>query len=220
MSGLLARPRLVFLVASLCCLLWGSGYPSIKTGYALLGIARHDTGSQLLFAGCRFVGAGLLLLGYALFSGKRIFALNGQNWAQLAFLGVLQTTLQYLFFYVGLAHTTGVKASILSATGAFFSVLMAHFIYQNDHLSWRKAAGCTLGFVGVMVVNLDGLGAATGTDWGGWEVEFSLLGEGFIVLAALALSCASLYGRRISQTMDSVVMTAYQLAFGGAVLLA
>lgn len=220
MSLFLTSPRGVFVLASLCCLLWGSAYPSIKTGYVLLGIAPNDIASQLVFAGLRFVGAGALLLVFALVSHKKVFALNGRNLRQLAFLGVAQTTLQYVFFYVGLAHTTGVKASILNATGAFFSVLLAHFVYLNDRLSWHKVAGCGLGFAGVMVVNMGGMSGASGTAFGGWGVEFSLLGEGFIVLAALSLSAASLYGKRISQTMDSVVMTGYQLGFGGLVLWA
>ncbi|PVF12229.1 EamA/RhaT family transporter, partial [Yersinia pestis] len=47
---------------------------------------------------------------------------------------------------------------------------------------------------------------------------FSLLGEGSVVLAAFILSAASIYGKRISQTMDTTVMTGYQLAIGGLVL--
>jgi drug/metabolite transporter (DMT)-like permease len=208
------RPRVVFLLASLCCLLWGSAYPAIKQGYALLSIDRNDLAAQLLFAGYRFVGAGVLLLVFAQLTGKSL-ALRPAQAGRLALLGVLQTTLQYIFFYIGLAHTTGVKASILNASGVFFSVLLAHFVYHNDTLTWRKLMGCALGFAGVLVVNF---GALMGGTAGGTEV--SLLGEGFIVLAALVLSSASLYGKRLSQDMDSVVMTGYQLAVGGVVLVA
>lgn len=34
----------------------------------------------------------------------------------------------------------------MNATGTFFSVLLAHFIYQNDKLSYNKVLGCILGF--------------------------------------------------------------------------
>ncbi len=205
---MVTRPRAVFLLASLCCLLWGSAYPAIKTGYALLGIANNDVAAQLVFAGYRFMGAGSLLLVFAALCGKALGGFSRKQILQLGALGVFQTTLQYVFFYVGLAHTTGVKASILNAAGAFFSVVLAHFIYRNDRLSWRKTAGCVLGFGGVVVVNL---GNTVG-------LEFQFLGEGFIILAALVLSSASIYGKRVSQGMDSVVMTGYQLGFGGAVL--
>lgn len=207
-----ARPRVVLLLAGLCCLLWGSAYPAIKTGYALLAIAKGDVPSQLVFAGYRFIGAGLLLLAFAALTGKAVLATGRQHMGTLLALGVLQTTLQYIFFYVGLAHTSGVKASILNAVGVFFSVLLAHFLYHDDALSWRKLTGCALGFIGVLVVNL---GASLSSLL---QFEFTLLGEGFIVLAAFVLSAASLYGRRVSQRMDSVVMTGFQLAAGGLVL--
>lgn len=205
------RRRNVVLLATLCCLLWGSAYPAIKGGYALLGIERRDTAAQLSFAGYRFVLAGLLLLGLARALGRPVLALAPAQWGQIGLLGLTQTSLQYVFFYVGLAHTTGVKASILNATGTFFSVLLAHFVFHNDRLSQRKAWGCAVGFVGVMVVNLRG--GAQGLDGG-----FTLLGEGFIVIAAFVLSAASIYGKGLSQRLDPLVMTAWQLGIGGALL--
>ncbi|MCC8402876.1 DMT family transporter [Paraburkholderia sp. MMS20-SJTN17] len=205
------QPKALVIVATVCCLLWGSSYPAIKIGYTLLGITQNDIPSKLIFAGYRFVLAGLLLLILAVLSKKPVFDLNRRNSGQLMLLGFSQTAIQYLFFYVGLAYTSGVRGSILNSTTTFFSVLLAHFIYKNDKVSPRKALGCLLGFVGVMVVNFgDGL----------FEFSFTLLGEGFIVIAAFALSAASIYGKRISQSMDVMVMTGYQLGFGGAVLLA
>jgi drug/metabolite transporter (DMT)-like permease len=205
------QPKVLVMVATLCCLLWGSSYPAIKIGYALLDITQKDIPSKLIFAGYRFVLAGLFLLILAVLLKKPIFKLNRRNGGQLMLLGFTQTAIQYVFFYIGLAYTTGVRGSILNSTTTFFSVLLAHFIYRNDRISPRKAAGCLLGFVGVMVVNFgDGL----------FDFVFTLLGEGFIVIAAFVLSAASIYGKRISQSMDVMVMTGYQLGFGGAVLLA
>ncbi|GGY35731.1 DMT family transporter [Pseudoduganella albidiflava] len=206
-----ARPRTVFMLATLCCLLWGSSYPSIKTGYELLGIARHDVPSKLIFAGYRFLIAGLCLVLLAIALRKPAFQLSGRQLRQLGVLGLAQTGLQYVFFYIGLAYTTGVRASILNATTTFFSVLLAHFIYHNDRLSPRKAAGCLLGFAGVVAVNLGS---------GPLDIAFTLQGEGFIVIAAFVLSAASIYGKQVSAGMDAMVMTGWQLAIGGAALLA
>ena len=201
---------MVILLAGLCCLLWGSAYPAIKNGYALFSIAPDDIASKSLFAGYRFVVAGLLLLVMALLTQRQIFGLSLRQLRQITTLGVTQTALQYVFFYIGLAYTTGVKGSIMNATGTFFSVLLAHFIYKNDRLSWHKVIGCTVGFIGVMVVNFN---------QGLLDFHFTLLGEGFVVIAALILSAASIYGRQISQTMDSIVLTGYQLTIGGVVLV-
>lgn len=205
-----SQPKVLIILATVCCLLWGSSYPAIKIGYALLGIAQNDIPSKLVFAGYRFVLAGLFLLILAALAKKPIFNLHRRNAGQLMLLGFTQTAIQYVFFYIGLAYTTGVRSSILNATTTFFSVLLAHFIYKNDKISPRKAAGCLLGFAGVAVVNVgDGM----------LDFAFTLRGEGFIVIAAFVLSAASIYGKRISQGMDVMVMTGYQLGFGGVVLL-
>lgn len=205
-----ARKNVAYACATLCCLLWGSSYPAIKNGYQIFEIATDDIPSKIVFAGYRFLFAGLLLLLFALAQRKPIARLNPRQYGQLAVLGLTQTSLQYAIFYIGLAFTTGVKGSIMNATGTFFSVLLAHFIYKNDRLSYNKTIGCVLGFAGVMLVNIN---------HSLMDVSFSLMGDGFVVLAAFILSAASLYGKRISQTVDPTVMTGWQLAFGGAVLV-
>ncbi|MEJ8856645.1 DMT family transporter [Variovorax robiniae] len=210
---ILTNRKVVVLLALFCCVLWGSSFPAIKNGYALFGIAPVDVPTKLVFAGWRFVLAGALLLAYAVLSGKRVGGFSRRTLGQFAILGITQTTLQYVFFYIGLAYTTGVKSSIMNATGTFFSVLLAHFIYHNDRLSFHKLLGCIVGFVGVMVVNV-------GAGLGGMSFDFTLLGEGFIVIAALVLAAASIYGKRISQGIDPIVMTAWQIVIGGAALLA
>ena len=207
---LFSRKNIVYLCVAFCCLLWGSAYPAIKSGYELFQIAADDIPTKIVFAGYRFLFAGMLLLLLAMAQRKPIARLTPRQFGQLTLLGLTQTSLQYIFFYIGLAFTTGVKGSIMNATGTFFSVLLAHFIYQNDKLSYNKTLGCILGFAGVMVVNFNS---------GLLDFSFSLLGDGSVVLAAFILSAASLYGKRISQTVDPTVMTGYQLAIGGLALV-
>lgn len=207
--SLFTRKKFAWLCAAFCCLLWGSAYPAIKNGYEIFAIATDDLPGKIVFAGYRFIIAGLLLLGFAAIQGKPVGRLSRTQFSQLAVLGVTQTALQYIFFYIGLAYTTGVKGSIMNATGTFFSVLLAHFIYHNDRLSMNKIVGCVLGFAGVMVVNFNSQLM---------DFSFSWMGDGFVVLAAFILSAASLYGKRISQTVDPTIMTGWQLATGGVVL--
>ena len=197
-----ARRNVAYACATLCCLLWGSSYPAIKSGYELFQIATDDIPSKVVFAGYRFLFAGALLLLFALAQRKPIARLTPTQFGQLTILGLTQTTIQYTFFYIGLAYTTGVNGSIMNATGTFFSVLLAHFIYHNDKLSYNKTLGCVLGFTGVMLVNFHG---------GLSDFQFVWQGDGFVVLAAFILSAATLYGKRISQTVDPTVMTGWQL---------
>lgn len=182
-----------------------------KSGYALLKVAPTDIASQLLFAGWRFALAGAILLIVAIVMKKPVLAMSRGQAGQVALLGLTQTAIQYVFFYIGLAHASGVKSSIMNATSVFFSVVLAHFIYADDRLSGRKALGCLIGFLGVVVVNLGG---------GALGFDFTLLGEGFIVIAAFVLAAASIYGKRLSRSLDPMVMTIWQLFVGGLILTA
>jgi drug/metabolite transporter (DMT)-like permease len=208
--SIFADKRALVAIATLCCLLWGSAVPAVKFGYGLIGIAPGDTPSLLLFAGLRFCFAGLMLLVYGLMTGRPIM-LTPRRFGEVALLGFGQTTLQYVLYYIGLAHTTAVKTSILSSTLVFFSVLLAHFIYVNDKLTPRRMLGCLIGFAGVVAVNF-GVGA--------FDFQFSLMGEGSLLVSTFIGSLAAIYGRRLSQDMDATVMTGWQLLLGGLVLTA
>ncbi|MEG1255431.1 DMT family transporter [Clostridium sp.] len=200
----------IILLAILCCALWGSAYPAIKGGYSLFNIASNDIPSKLVFAGYRFMLAGIFVLILQLISKKDIFNFSKKQVGQVALLGITQTTLQYIFFYVGLAYTTGVSGAIINGTGTFFSIVIAHFIYKNDRLNFNKILGCIIGFLGVVIVNLNG-GSLAGS-------SFTIRGEGLVMLAAFTLSASSIYGKKITQSQDAAIVTGYQLLIGGIVL--
>ena len=55
----LTKTGIVALLACVCCILWGSAIPVIKTGYRLMQVDSADTASQIVFAGVRFTLAGI-----------------------------------------------------------------------------------------------------------------------------------------------------------------
>ena len=67
---LFSKKWIVFATAVLCTLLWGSAFPGIKTGYCMFRIASQDTADQLMFAGARFLIAGILTLLISFFVEK------------------------------------------------------------------------------------------------------------------------------------------------------
>ncbi|MEG0307570.1 MAG: DMT family transporter [Clostridium sp.] len=200
----------IVLLATLCCALWGSAYPAIKGGYLLFGIGTNDIPSKLVFAGYRFMLAGILVLIFQVYLKKNIFNFSKGEVGQVALLGITQTTLQYIFFYVGLSYTTGVSGAIINGTGTFFSIIIAHFIYKNDRLNFNKILGCILGFLGVVIANLNG-GSLL-------ESSFTIQGEGLVMLSAFMLSASSIYGKKITQNKDAATVTGYQLLIGGMIL--
>lgn len=79
-----------------------------------------------------------------------------------------QTVGQYFFFYIGVAHTSGVKGGIITGLGNFIAILMSCLIVRNEKLTGRKLTGCILGFAGVVVINLLG---------NSFDFGFTMMGE-------------------------------------------
>lgn len=200
----------VFLPALLCTALWGSAIPAVKTGYEWFAIAADDIPAKLFFAGCRFTLAGILVLLFVLSRRKVSICPKKDAWPGILLLSSAQTIMQYIFFYWGLGSTTGVRGSVLSATSTFFAVLVAHFAFADDRLTIRKGVGCVIGFAGVVVI-------LSSAGLGGQGVH--LTGEGFMLFSAVGQGLGAAISRKITPGRDPMVITGWQLAFGGMVLL-
>jgi len=198
----------IVLLATLSCILWGSAYPSIKIGYSLFNI--NDVGSKLVFAGYRFALAGILVLLLESIATKNIFNFSARQFGQITLLGSTQTALQYIFFYIGISNTTGVRGSIINGTGTFVSIILAHFIYKNDKLNFSKIMGCIIGFLGVVVVNLNGQSLEGNS--------FTFKGEGFVMIAAIIFAASAIYGKKITRIQKPSIVTGFQLFIGGVIL--
>lgn len=204
------KKQKVMILAVLAAFLWGSAYPCIKIGYELFEIAADDLGSKFLFAGIRFVMAGLMVLAFTALKQPKDCIPKKNMAGRLLLLGILQTTIQYIFFYIGLANTTGAKSAIINSLTAFFPIVLAPLFFRDDRLTVKKGLGCLIGLAGIVIINLDGSGL------GG----FKLTGEGFAVFAAMAQSLASIYSKKLARYMNVMTITGYQLFIGGILLAA
>lgn len=177
-NTILQKGIVVCLLAVFCCLLWGSAFPCIKLGYEYFAIASDEWASQIFFAGMRFTIAGLMVvLGNSIWN-RRLLLPAKTSVPRILRLCLLQTVLQYTFFYIGLANTTGVKASIIEAANVFIAILVASLLFHQESMTWRKVLGCLVGFVGVVYVNMNGEGI---------DLNMTFLGEGFVLLLMLFL---------------------------------
>lgn len=208
--NMLTHPAVVCALALLCTFLWGSAFPSVKVGYQLFSVADGDTGSQILFAGYRFTLAGILTWLISTCTSRRPALPVKEIRGKVLLLGLIQTTIQYLFFYIGLSNTTGVKGSIITASNSFFSILLAHFLIRGEKMTMRKGVGCLLGFAGVVVINFSASGFAGG---------FSLTGEGFMLISCFAYALAAVYVKTFAHRDNPFTITACQLLIGGVLLI-
>lgn len=198
----------VCIIALICCLLWGSAFPGIKIGYRLFEIPSDNWNVQLLFAGIRFVLAGVLVIIIGSVINKKILVPKRSSFSKVAVLGLFQTLLQYIFFYIGLAHTTGFKASVINAVNVFFSLLIASLIFHQEKLTIKKIIGCIIGFSGVVYINMSGAGGAAGINWG----------DVCIICTAASAAFSSVFAKIFSKYEDPVILSGYQFVFGGILL--
>ncbi len=198
------------IIAIFCNILWGTAFPVLKILYPIMNIAGDDIAQNIVFISSRFFMAAILLFIYALVTKLPLLKVTKRDILMLILLGLCSTTFQYFFFNIGVANTNGIKASILGQVGIFFSVILSHFIYKDDHISPAKTLGLIFGFIGLIVVNL---GKNTGE-----LLSFSLRAEGFMIIAGIVGALAMILAKKIGSHLHPIVMTAWQMLFGSILL--
>ena len=88
-------------------------------------------------------------------------------------------------------------------------MVLAHFFLPEDQLNRGKWLGILMGFLGIIAVN-----------WGaGFDLEFSMTGEGFIILCCLFASIGDILTKKLSGGIHPFLLNAGQMTFGSLLLL-
>lgn len=189
-------------------MLWGSAFPCVKLGYTLFKIDTGHIPTLILFAGLRFTLAGALVIAAGSVAGRKfLFPAKGSR-GITALVCLFQTCLQYTFFYIGVANTSGVKSSVLNGLGVIFTILAACFVYRTEKFTLIKLLGCAIGFCGVVLINF-------GKDFG---FEFSLTGEGFVILACACSALAAGLMKIAAKKGGTAAVCGWQFFAGGIIL--
>ncbi|MFA7637247.1 MAG: DMT family transporter [Monoglobales bacterium] len=199
---------IVAITALFCCALWGSATPFIKVGYQLV-LPEKNTASTMLFAGIRFTLAGIITVIIYSIARRRFLFPKKENIIKIANVSAFQTVLQYIFFYVGLANTTGVKGTVASGSSAFFAVLIAGYLFKLEKVTLKKIFACIIGFLGIVLINLNGL-----------DFNMNFTGDAFVIFSAVAGAASSVLAKKYSKFEDPVVISGYQFILGGIVMMA
>ncbi len=200
----------VVLSAVFCCVLWGSASPAIKIAYDLFKIDADDTASRLMLAGARFTIAGIMVIVFGSLLGKKVLLPKKESIKYILVLALLQTIGQYYFFFMSLAHTSGVRGSIINASGNFLAPIAAMFIFKLEDFNIKKLVGCAVGFAGIIWF------------FGGGSVlagsPLTLAGDGAMLAAAAFYAASGCTIKIFSKYEDPVTLSGYQFFIGGIVL--
>ncbi len=200
----------VVLSAVFCCVLWGSASPAIKIAYELFRIDASDTPSRLMLSGARFVLAGVMVIIFGSLISREALIPKKTSWKYIIILSLFQTIGQYYFFFMSLANTSGVRGSIINASGNFLAPLIAMFILRLEAPAAKKLIGCAVGFAGIILF-FGGISSLT-------EGGITFAGEGAMLCAALFYAISGCCIKIFSKYENPVILSGYQFFIGGLVL--
>ncbi len=201
-----SNPISVALIACFCCALWGSATPAIKIGSPLM-IPNGTVASTMLFAGIRFFLAGAMVILWGSVTHRKLLVPKFQNLGKITWVAMFQTVIQYVFFYIGVANTTAVKATISTGCGSFTAILIATLIFRSEKLTIRKIIACIIGFLGILFVHFDGL------DW-----KMNVIGDGFVLFSTIAYGVSASLIKRYSDSEEPLMISGYQFMIGGLLM--
>lgn len=200
-------PRMLPFAVLICALLWGSAFPGIKAIFSeweRLGVEASFS-NRLLLAGIRFIIGGSILLIMAKQPWK--------EWKQtpkgsLILFALMQTFIQYLFFYSALAVSSAVMGGLLVATGSFWWLILAPIILKSPWPNQKQWMLIGLGALGVLfAVYRPGAGSGNPT-----------LGALLFCLSTLSGSIGIIVLQRVLPSMGARAATGYGLFIGGIML--
>lgn len=159
----------------------------------------------LLFAGMRALFGGLLLA--AFIYTKRDEIRWRDNWKKYFISSFINTILFFAFQTIGLMYLPGGLYSVLVY---FQPVLLGLFawIWLGEFMAPIKIVGLLVGFIGIIVVSIDGL-----------LVHISAIGVTFGLLTALCWAIGTVYVKKVSRDINAYWMVSFQSIIGGVVLL-
>lgn len=182
-------------------LIWGSTYLAIRVGVQELPAA--------LFAGVRFVFAGLLLWAYAAWRGQKI-PRTPREWKYLAVTALLLFVTANGLVVWGEQRVPSNQAALIVATTALWLAGFGALGQHGHKLSRRTMIGLALGFFGVTALLLPGNGFAFD----------HLAAQLALLAAALSWAVGSIYLKRARPATPPFMSAALQSLIAGAVLCA
>lgn len=181
---------------------WGSSYFFIRIGVEQL------PPFQLVFIRTAIAAIGLNLVIYV--RGKRL----PTEWGgirDLLILGVLNTVIPFTLITWGEVRIESSLASVLQGTAALFTLVVAHFLFVDERITWRKFIGLITGFIGVVVL----AGRSSSEAVTDVSPTMHLLGQLAIVGSSFCYALGNTYGRKAMQNRLEPIVTA-----GGAMTVA
>ncbi len=181
--------------------IWGSSYLFIKVIVA-------EVPAFTLVAG-RLTLAAIIMWGILRARGLSL-PRSRRMWRAYAVLGVLGAAVPYSLISWGEQYIPSGLAALLQSTTPIFTVILAHFLTDDERITVPKIIGVVVGFVGVGILMLPDLRQG---------LQANLLGQLAIVGSSLCYALTAIYIRSRLRGQPALVSATGQLAMGMVYML-
>lgn len=192
------RTRMIACFA-IIYIVWGSSYLATSVGVHHL--------PPFLFAGVRFIVAGLALALIARARGGRL-ALDATDLKQLFVMALLSIALSNGFNVWALQWVPSSQAALLNVTSSFWIAIFGLFGARGHPIDRRTGLGLALGFLGTVAIV-----------WPqeGYSIAHFVPQLG-ILAGCMGWAAGTIYFRNAEKSLDVLAFTSLQM-FGGGVML-
>jgi drug/metabolite transporter (DMT)-like permease len=132
-----------------------------------------------------------------------------KSWFPLLLLGITNVAIPFFLISWGEKYIDSAVASVLDATVPLFTILIAHYLLQDDKITLPKLTGLLIGFAGVVVLMSKDLFSASTN---------SILGQAAVILASIFYAVNSVYIRKTTEDIPGIVRSAGPLISASAVM--
>lgn len=182
-------------------MLWGGSFFFI--GIAVLEVP------PLTIVLARVAIAALVLNLYLAAIGQTLPA-SGAAWRAFAIMGLLNNVIPFSLIVWGQSHIPSGLASILNATTPLFTIVVAHFMTQDEKATGTRLIGVVVGFIGVAVM----VGGAALSAFG-----VAVLAQIAVLLATVSYAFSAVFGRRFRTLSLTPVQTAAGMVSASSLIL-
>ncbi|MEP3345953.1 MAG: DMT family transporter [Litoreibacter sp.] len=129
-----------WLELTLLSLIWGGSFLSIR-------LALNEI--PVMTAVAHRVFWAMLILWCYILIRKHPIPRSPKIWGAFLVMGALNNVIPFVLMGWGQLHIETGLTSIMNATTAVFGVVVASILFADERLTWNRAAGVLLGFLGV-----------------------------------------------------------------------
>ena len=179
--------------------IWSSSFMWIK-------IAVQEVGPITLVAYRALFG---LSFGIVVILIQRVKLLRTfRDWLPLFVVGITNIAIPFFLISWGELHIDSAVASILDATVPLFTILIAHFMLQDDKITLPKVLGLVVGFTGIIILMSKDIGASAS----------SLLGQVAVIVASIFYAISAIYIRKTTVDTPAILRSAGPLVSASVVM--